>query len=131
MPLGRVYIPPPTTPTKYMSNYPFPVTNHVSNIPNGRLDDEDTYGEENENSLIRNNNFRNNVNPNSLNFSYDVNISNGLLSKDNKEKDNLNKAFRKIEIKILDTKYFKDEEDADSNRPVINGTSHGILFLLG
>ena len=64
MPLGRVYIPPPTTPIKYGSEFAFPKPQHVGNnkfsskfnhINNNSTDEEDDF-------LIKTKNMKNKLN---------------------------------------------------------------------
>ena len=63
MPLGRVYIPPPTTPIKFGSEFSFPNPQHVGNNKfsnkfnhiNSNADEEDDF-------LIRTNNLKNKLN---------------------------------------------------------------------
>ena len=132
MPLGKVYLPPPTSPPKYVSEFSFPqhnmgeLRNKFENNFNHINDDRNNAEED---VFIRNNNLRNKLNQatsKKLNFNYDVDI-NGI----SEEKQNINKesgkAFRKIEIKILDTKYCVDKDEVERYNEVdnINNNKHG------
>ena len=120
MPLGRVYIPPPTTPIKYGSEFAFPKPQHVGNnkfsskfnhTNNNSTDEEDDF-------LIKTKNMKNKLNDEATNcamplsFNYNVDI-NGESESDRASSQNSGKeqAFRKIEIKILDTKYYDNDND--------------------
>ena len=138
MPLGRVYIPPPTTPIKFGSEFSFPNPQHVGNNKfsnkfnhiNSNADEEDDF-------LIRTNNLKNKLNNETTNckkplsFNYNVDI-NGAAEEDRPSSQNSGKgqAFRKIEIKILDTKYCDDEEEDEiktlKDSDICNG--NGKLF---
>ena len=115
MPLGRVYIPPPTTPIKYGAEFSFPhhspsnnkFSNKFNHISDSNDDEEDDF-------LIRSNNLKNKLNSETtnkpLNFKYNVDI-NGTSEEEIPKSHDSGKAFRKIEIKILDTKYYGDENE--------------------
>ena len=138
MPLGRVYIPPPTTPIKYGSEFGFPNQqnlgnnkfsnkfNHINNDP----DEEDDF-------LIRTNNLKNKLNnettstkPLSFNYNVDINGAHDDQDRPNSQNSGKGQAFRKIEIKILDTKYYDNEENPEiktlKESDICNG--NGNLF---
>ena len=140
MPLGRVYIPPPTTPIKYGSEFSFPNPQHIGNNKfsskfnhiNNNTDEEDDF-------LIRTKNLKNKFNNETtksakpLTFNYNVDI-NGESESDRASSQNSGKeqAFRKIEIKILDTKYYDNDNDKieTANESYICNGNGNLLSVL-
>ena len=131
MPLGRVYIPPPPTPIKYGSEFSFPhhtpSNNKFSNKFNHITDSND---DEDDDFLIRSNNLKNKLNSETtnkpLNFNYNVDI-NGTSEEEISNNHDSGKAFRKIEIKILDTKYYGDENENNSLQKTENCNGNGAI----
>ena len=112
MPLGRVYIAPSTAPVNYVTSLRPVSKRSANNKFNSTLGNDDDNNEA-EDFLVRNNNLRNQMNTsdsNKLNFNYGVDI-NEEPSERYDAGINSGKAFRNIEIKILDTKYDEECED--------------------
>ena len=129
MPLGRVYIPPPTTPPKYVAEFSFPQHTIGNNKYNSKFNNIIDRNED-EDFLICSNNLRNSLNGETskrLNFNYDVDI-NGTSAEEKPGHKNSGKAFRKIEIKILDTKYRENEDETTQFKEEANGNGNGKLL---
>ena len=139
MPLGRVYIPPATTPIKYGSDFGFPNQQHLGNNKfSSKFNHVNNDADEEDDFLIRTNNLKNKLNNETTNctkplsFNYNVDINGAPEGQDRPNSQNLGKgqAFRKIEIKILDTKYCDDEEEDEiktlKDSDICNG--NGKLF---
>ena len=131
MPLGRVYIPPPTTPLKYGSEFSFSEPIHGNNKFNNKFSHTDDRNEEDD-FLIQNNNLKNKLNDSAskqLNFNYNVDI-NGVSEEEKTLSKTPEKAFRKIEIKILNTKYSDDEEEkAPNHTDICNGNGNFLALF--
>ena len=114
MPLGRIYIPPPTTPVKYGSEFSFPQHSIGNNNKFSQKFNHINNTNEEDDIFTQSNNLKNKLNSETskppLSFNYNVNI-NGSSDVDTPSSKNSGKSFRKIEIKILDTKYCDDEDE--------------------
>ena len=85
MPLGRVYIPPPTTPIKYGAEFSF---SHHTPSSNNKFSNKfnhitDSNDDEDDDFVIRSNNLKNKLNSERtntpLNFKYNGNMQNAHI----------------------------------------------------